>query len=64
MLGVTAILVGTVFLASIFFQTVMGFSPLLAGIAFLPLALAITAGTVVARRRWPAPRRAPSPSPA
>ena len=48
MLGVTAILVGTVFLTSIFFQTVMGFSPLLAGIAFLPLALAITAGTPTA----------------
>ena len=50
MLGVTAILVGTVFLTSIFFQTVMGFSPLLAGIAFLPLALAITAGTHLASK--------------
>ena len=50
MLGVTAILVGTVFLTSIFFQTVMGFSPLLAGIAFLPLALAITAGTPTAEQ--------------
>jgi EmrB/QacA subfamily drug resistance transporter len=49
MLGVTGILVGTVFLASIFMQTVMGFSALRTGLAFLPFALAITAGTVVAR---------------
>ncbi|MGN6576654.1 MAG: MFS transporter [Nocardioides sp.] len=49
MLGVTGILVGTVFLASIFMQTVMGFSALQTGLAFLPFALAITAGTVVAR---------------
>jgi EmrB/QacA subfamily drug resistance transporter len=50
MLGVTAILVGTVFLSSIFFQTVLGFSPLLAGVAFLPLALAITAGAHLASK--------------
>jgi hypothetical protein len=49
MLGVTGILVGTVFLASVFMQTVMGFSALRTGLAFLPFALAITAGTVVAR---------------
>ena len=49
MLGVTGILVGTVFLASIFMQTVLGFSALRTGLAFLPFALAITAGTVVAR---------------
>lgn len=49
MLGVTGILVGTVFLTSIFVQTVLGFSALKAGVAFLPFALAITAGTVVAR---------------
>ena len=49
MLGVTGILVGTVFLASIFMQTVMGYSALRTGLAFLPFALAITAGTVVAR---------------
>lgn len=45
MLGATALLVGTVFLTSIFFQTVMNYSALRAGVAFLPLALAITAGT-------------------
>ncbi len=49
MLGVTGVLVGTVFLASIFMQTVMGFSALRTGVAFLPFALAITVGTVVAR---------------
>jgi len=48
MLGVTGILVGAVFLTSLFFQTVMGFSALLTGIAFLPLALAITVGTHLA----------------
>lgn len=50
MLGVTGILVGTVFLASIFFQTVLGFSALSAGLAFLPFALAITAGTHLASK--------------
>ncbi len=50
MLGATALLVGTVFLTSIFFQTVMGYSALRAGIAFLPLALAITAGTHLASK--------------
>ncbi|GAB3765017.1 EmrB/QacA subfamily drug resistance transporter [Nocardioides ginsengisegetis] len=49
MLGVTGILVGTVFLASIFMQTVLGFSAMRTGVAFLPFALAITVGTVVAR---------------
>ncbi|GEP35006.1 MFS transporter [Nocardioides szechwanensis] len=49
MLGVTGILVGTVFLTSIFIQTVLGFSALDAGLAFLPFALAITVGTIVAR---------------
>ena len=50
MLGATALLVGTVFLSSIFFQTVMGYSALRAGVAFLPLALAITVGTHVASK--------------
>jgi EmrB/QacA subfamily drug resistance transporter len=49
MLGVTGLLVGTVFLTSIFLQTVLGFSALQTGVAFLPFALAITAGTVLAR---------------
>jgi len=49
MLGVTGILVGAVFLTSIFLQTTLGLSPLETGLAFLPFALAITAGTVVAK---------------
>ncbi len=49
MLGVTAILVGTVFLTSIYLQTVLGYSAMGAGMAFLPFALAITLGTGAAR---------------
>ena len=49
MLGVTGILVGTMFLTSIFLQTVLGFSALRTGLAFLPFAVSITVGTVVAR---------------
>jgi EmrB/QacA subfamily drug resistance transporter len=49
MLGVTGILVGTVFLTSIFVQTVLGYSAIRAGAAFVPFALAITAGTVLAK---------------
>lgn len=45
MLGVTGLLVGAVFLSSIFFQTVLGYSALQAGLAFLPLALIIIVGT-------------------
>jgi EmrB/QacA subfamily drug resistance transporter len=50
MLGATALLVGAVFMTSIFFQTVMEYSALRAGVAFLPLALAITAGTHLASK--------------
>jgi EmrB/QacA subfamily drug resistance transporter len=49
MLGVTGILVGAVFLTSIYLQSVLGFSALRAGLAFLPFAFAITAGAQVAR---------------
>ena len=49
MLGVTGILVGTVFLTSIFVQTVLGYSAIRAGVAFVPFALAITVGTVLAK---------------
>jgi EmrB/QacA subfamily drug resistance transporter len=48
MLGVTGVLVGAVFLGSIFFQTVLGYSPLRAGLAFLPLAAALVVGTHLA----------------
>ncbi len=49
MLGVTGLLVGAVFLTSIFLQNVLGYSALRTGVAFLPFAVAITAGTQVAR---------------
>jgi EmrB/QacA subfamily drug resistance transporter len=49
MLGITGILVGAVFLTSIYLQSVLGFSALRAGMAFLPFAFAITAGSQVAR---------------
>ncbi|MGY2701533.1 putative MFS family arabinose efflux permease [Nocardioides sp. HB32] len=49
MLGVSAILVGAVFLTSIFLQTVLGYSALQTGLVFLPFAAALTIGTVVAR---------------
>ena len=45
MLGVTGVLVGAVFLGSIFMQTVLGFSALEAGLGFLPLAAALVVGT-------------------
>jgi EmrB/QacA subfamily drug resistance transporter len=43
MLGVTGLLVGAIFLTSIFVQTVLGFSALRTGLAFLPLALSMVA---------------------
>jgi EmrB/QacA subfamily drug resistance transporter len=49
MSGVTGLLVGAVFLSSIFMQTVLGYSAIQAGTAFLPLALALVVGTHVAR---------------
>lgn len=49
MFGASGILVGSVFLTSILLQTALGFSPVETGVAFLPLALAITTGTVVTR---------------
>jgi EmrB/QacA subfamily drug resistance transporter len=49
MLGVSGVLVGAVFLTSIFLQTVLGYSALETGLAFLPFALAITIGTLAAR---------------
>jgi EmrB/QacA subfamily drug resistance transporter len=48
MSGVTGLLVGAVFLSSIFMQTVLGYSAIQAGTAFLPLALALVVGTHVA----------------
>jgi EmrB/QacA subfamily drug resistance transporter len=48
MAGVTAILVGVIFLISIFCQTVLGYSALRTGLALLPLAAAITASAHIA----------------
>jgi EmrB/QacA subfamily drug resistance transporter len=53
MLGTTGVLVGAVFLTSLYVQTVLGFSAIAAGVAFLPFAFAITAGTQVARHLLP-----------
>jgi len=50
MLGITGVLVAAVFLASIFVQTVLGYTALQAGLSFLPLALALVVGTHVAGR--------------
>jgi EmrB/QacA subfamily drug resistance transporter len=48
MAGITAILVGVIFLISIFCQTALGYSALRTGLALLPLAAAITASAHVA----------------
>jgi hypothetical protein len=48
MLGITGVLVGAVFLGSIFMQTVLGYSALESGAAFLPLAAALVVGTHLA----------------
>src|SRR6195952_5764780 len=45
MLGVTGLLVGAVFLSSVFFQTVLGYTALQAGLAFLPMAAVLIVGT-------------------
>jgi EmrB/QacA subfamily drug resistance transporter len=49
MLGVTAILVGTFFLGSLFIQRVLGASPIQTGLAFLPLVLVTGLATHVGR---------------
>lgn len=52
---------GLIFVLSLFFQQVRGYSPLLTGLAFLPLTAVVTAGNMVSGRwakrhgaRWPA----------
>lgn len=58
MLAVTGLLVAAVYLVSIFLQTVLGFTALQTGLSFLPMALALGAGTHVAAKalRHLAPR--------
>lgn len=48
MLGVTGLLMGTIFLTTNFVQTTLGYSALTAGLAFLPLAVALVVGTHLA----------------
>jgi EmrB/QacA subfamily drug resistance transporter len=48
MLGITGLLMGTIFLTSNFVQTTLGYSALTAGLAFLPLAVALVLGTHLA----------------
>jgi hypothetical protein len=50
MAGVTAVLVGVIFLTSIFCQTVLGYSAVRTGVALVPLALSITVATHIARQ--------------
>ena len=57
MLGITGLLMGTVFLTSNFVQTALGYSALSAGLAFLPLAAALVVGTHLASHVARAPVR-------
>lgn len=50
MLGITGLLMGTIFLTTNFVQTTLGYSALTAGLAFLPLAAALVVGTHLASR--------------
>jgi predicted MFS family arabinose efflux permease len=50
MLGITGLLVAAVYLCSIVMQTVLGFSALEAGLAFVPMALTLAVGTHVAAK--------------
>jgi EmrB/QacA subfamily drug resistance transporter len=48
MLGITGLLMGTIFLTSNFVQTTLGYTALDAGLAFLPLAVTLIIGTHLA----------------
>ncbi|MGY1833119.1 MFS transporter [Geodermatophilus sp. SYSU D01180] len=50
MAGVTGVVVGAIFLTSLYLQDVVGASPLVAGLQFLPLAAAITLAATVASK--------------
>jgi EmrB/QacA subfamily drug resistance transporter len=50
MAGVTGIVVGAIFLTSLYLQDIVGASPLVAGLEFLPLAAAITLAATVASK--------------
>ncbi len=53
MAGVTGAVVGAIFLTSLFLQRVLGSSPVVAGLQFLPLAAAITVSAAVASKQLP-----------
>ncbi|HEX8347502.1 MAG TPA: MFS transporter [Actinoplanes sp.] len=53
MAGVTGAVVGAIFLTSLFLQQVLGSSPVVAGLQFLPLAAVITASAAVASKLLP-----------
>ncbi len=50
MLGITGLLVAAVYLCSIVMQTVLGYSAVEAGLAFVPMALTLAVGTHVAAK--------------
>jgi EmrB/QacA subfamily drug resistance transporter len=50
MAGVTGVVVGAIFLTSLYVQSVVGSSPVVAGVQFLPLAAAITVAATVASK--------------
>lgn len=50
MAGVTGVVVGAIFLTSLYLQDITGASPIVAGLEFLPLAAAITASAAVASK--------------
>jgi EmrB/QacA subfamily drug resistance transporter len=50
MAGVTGVVVGAIFLTSLYLQEIVGSSPLAAGLQFLPLAAAITAAAAAASK--------------
>jgi EmrB/QacA subfamily drug resistance transporter len=50
MLGITGLLVAAVYLSSIVMQTVLGYSALEAGLAFLPMAFTLAVGTHLAAK--------------
>ncbi len=50
MAGVTGVVVGAMFLSSLYLQDVTGASPVIAGLEFLPLAAAITLAATVASK--------------
>ncbi|MGY1825910.1 MULTISPECIES: MFS transporter [unclassified Blastococcus] len=50
MAGITGVVVGAIFLSSLYLQDVIGASPVIAGLQFLPLAAAITVAATVASR--------------